>query len=275
MSPKKTTVVVDGDIVGPICRSGESDRIVLGIQGKNGDGDRSLILWDCAKAEVCCHFNTDGVGTKAIDCSRDGRMVGALGMDGILRIWSASDGNELCRYSAAEDCSAECFRFSPDATELVVGGGQLVTAIEIPSMRVRSSIQADATSVAFSNNGRAVAIAERRSRRVTLWDGRGRAASKTFDRAPFEPIWVRFVADGDTLLVAELCAEQGKRDRSRLGLIQLDRIASESAARQFASISSIVLDVDTSFDGRAVMATTLRGELMVWRIERPQNTRKE
>ncbi len=85
--------------------------------------DNVIRVWDSANGKLIREMKGHTHAVFSLDVSADGRLLVSGGWDNFVRLWDMETGEELA--SVEGEGSAMCVAFSPDATQLLVGGGAL------------------------------------------------------------------------------------------------------------------------------------------------------
>ena len=140
--------------------------------GRSDRGD--VQLWNATTGRILWSRQGHSMVVECVAFAPDGEAVASGGMDGVLKLWAASDGKELWLAKHAQDRSGRvlAIAFSPDGKFLAAALGSFnrgnnwgeVRAWEIQAQEVREvSIfdgSAPMTCVAFSPDGRLLAAGD-------------------------------------------------------------------------------------------------------------------
>lgn len=136
----------------------------------------------------------------AVAFSPDGAIL-ATGGDAGVRIFDTASRRELARLDTP---ACEGVAFSPDGRSLAVDGDTQVLVLGVPDGRVIRSFAAEGVyrSLAFSLDGRSLAVGYLHGRPMRLWDpATGKPIGEPFPARPEAIVTVAFSPDG-TLLAA-------------------------------------------------------------------------
>jgi dipeptidyl aminopeptidase/acylaminoacyl peptidase len=148
--------------------------LALSADGKSlavACGDGRVRLLDAATLEGARALEAHSGTVAAAVFSPDGKLLATGGHDGAVKLWDAATLKELAAAKGGERVTS--LAFSPDGQTLAGGGARraqiagnfLVTDSDfirlwgVPSLRERTRLPARGTAVAFSGDGRALAVA--------------------------------------------------------------------------------------------------------------------
>ncbi len=171
-----------------------------------GRGTGALTVWDVRSARPLKSVKEHSASIRAVCFTPDGKQLVASGQDRKLTVWDTATW-KVVRSLPEQPQQVLCSAISPDGKLLAValgdtaagGGAGGVRLYDFDTLRERgalSEINGTVWSVAFSPDGRTLAIGTGRS--LGLWDPITRQVRATF-RLPHIVRVVAFSADGKTL----------------------------------------------------------------------------
>lgn len=227
--------------------------------------DGNVVIWDVGSGEATAKI-TASHDTAVVDVefSPDGEMVASAGSDGSVLMWELlseeldpkvlqAGGDALdvsISFSPTDDVIAAASWIEPDRSRLTiwdVSSGQLNTA--------PFELKTDVTDLAYSPDGRALAIG---SRSIELWDPlRKDLVGPSLPAADFE--WVNAMAFGpDASVLASVAPD---------GLVRLwDLATGQQGGPPLMGTPSRMWDVAISEDG-SLLATAEGQGVRLWDLE--------
>lgn len=146
--------------------------------------DGTAIVWDAVAGRVQYRLPPHGGSVTSVAFSPNGRLLATGSTDGTATIWGAGSGEH---YHTISGANPECLVFSPDSSELLVGGSdaqvrcwnvdsaRLVRALEVSPGRV--------LSLHFSPDGQTLAAASSEGR-VVFFDTETWSPRKSIQLGP-------------------------------------------------------------------------------------------
>lgn len=121
----------------------------------------SVCCWDVRKQQLVRRIAVDEDEYGAFALSADGQLIGVAGDDDTIRFWNVSSGRLIRVWKSCQSDVqyVSAIHFSPDGQYVaVVDGDNRCSVLTVPSGRVMIRIHAMSPQVAFSPDGRLIAV---------------------------------------------------------------------------------------------------------------------
>ncbi|HTU94064.1 MAG TPA: WD40 repeat domain-containing protein [Gemmataceae bacterium] len=129
---------------------------------------QDLLLWEVSSGK---QLRTIPAAGRQIAFSPDNSKVAAVSMnngEGVLKVWSVSDGREVAVLPKVEGQLYNSVRFSPDSKLLAVGGIHELLVFDLAGRKLLRRIPTGADRCAFAPDGKTLASASACA--IHLWD---------------------------------------------------------------------------------------------------------
>ncbi|NUB46734.1 caspase family protein [Fertoebacter nigrum] len=222
-----------------------------------------LLFGGMARAERILVEQTSAIFSFAF--SPDGRQVLTGSTDNAARLWDATTGAEIQRFSG-HGGAVSSVALSPDERQVLTGGydaiARLWDAATGAEVQRFTKHEGDVNSVAFSPDGRRVLTGSADST-ARLWDAATGAEVRRFIGHEFGVTSVAFSPDGRQVLTG------GNDDTARLW-----DAATGAEVRHFTGHGGFVLSVAFSPDGRQVLTGSDDDTARLWDAETGAEVRR-
>ncbi|MEW6037027.1 MAG: WD40 repeat domain-containing protein [Pseudomonadota bacterium] len=146
--------IVGGDYVTALAFSPDGSMLAAASAGG------PILLIEGETGRVVHELSGHGLGTLALDWSRDGRRLASGGQDGKARIWDAASGSEVARLDGGSGW-VEHVAWSPSADQLATAAGKVVKLWndDGETIHVHDDHASTVTGLAWLRDGRRLATA--------------------------------------------------------------------------------------------------------------------
>ena len=226
-------------------------------------------LWDRESGRLIHQFPKRLSRSETLSFSNDGSLIASGDEDGLFRVLDTGTGETLHTRQAGGSSGGAFLHtvFHPAAKIVATGAeqvrlwdaltGTMLKQLDPPAERVNWP-----TSMAFSPDGKTLAIARRRRGEIQLWDiGTGQ-----FITIPGESIWIRdvkFSPDGKTLA---WCFTRPMPGETAGGVRFWDVAANEPRGQLPVDFLGQVFAIAFSPDGRELAAADADHRVSVWDV---------
>jgi WD40 repeat protein/tRNA A-37 threonylcarbamoyl transferase component Bud32 len=188
-------------------------------------GMRGVQVWSAPDGKQLLTIPKTG-WVQALAYSPDGTRLAAGNLDGMVRIWSASDGRELLATQGHRKYVTGLV-YSPDGTRLAINGAdgvRIYRAADAKELLTLKGPWGSTRGVAFSRDGaRLAAVVGDATMRAYLWDGR-----------PRSPV---VEAEYEAVQLVRYLVSRPFREEEILDRIRRDGMINESVRRQALSFA--------------------------------------
>jgi WD40 repeat protein len=235
----------------------------------SGSGDKTVKLWDIARAEAERDVLTAHPGAvEALAFTREDKILASGSVDGLIRLWDAESGRERARLEdPVEDHPVPGGRSHQMIHGLAIHGRTLAdnrgNLWDLETGRLLKGFPADRAAwwtVAFSPDGALLATGPDYPGTVSLWDVATRELRRPLAKGDlgirslaFSPPDGRILAAGDNTGVIRLWDVATERQVANLD-------------RRFGGHTRVVKSIAFSPDGRTLVSGSFDGTVRIWDI---------
>ncbi|WP_405700373.1 trypsin-like peptidase domain-containing protein [Streptomyces sp. NBC_00069] len=212
--------------------------------------DGSVRLWDVVAGKRGHTLDAGEVNSVAF--SPDGKTLATGGSQDEVQLWDVTTGGPRSKLAGHTD-GVRAVTFSPDGKTLATTGNDVTVRLwDVASDRLRSSLDANAFSVAFSPDSKTLATADE-DHAVRLWDVATGATTASLAGHTDEVHAVSFSPDGKTLASAGT-------DRT----VRLWNVATDATVTTLAGHTESVTAVAFSPDGKTLATAGVDHTARLW-----------
>jgi WD40 repeat protein len=201
--------------------------------------------------------------TEAISCAKfspDGTTIATGSLDGSVKIWSSQTGNCLFTFLHFEDDDKDkgstiVLEFSPDGTQLAVGGGANVAFWDVIGRKLLSTFRAhisNINSVSFSPDGSLLATSSL-DKSAAVWDAQTSEEISRLEGHKASVTSAIFSLDSRSVLTTSMDAKAKLWEAKSGRLIQC-----------FEGHRAEIVDASFNFDGTRVVTASWDGTAKLW-----------
>jgi WD40 repeat protein len=137
----------------------------------SADEDGNVFVWDVQTTQIVNRLWWPGGPVRGLSFDRSGaRLAGAGGNDkerGVVMVWEMDTGKPIRRFAGPTQ-AAWCVALRPDGTQVVAASGEkAVWQWDVESEKVVARVEGFGYNIAYSPDGRLVALADDSNRRGT------------------------------------------------------------------------------------------------------------
>ncbi len=226
--------------------------------------DRTARVWEVGTGTELLRLQGHEMSVDGGEFSHDGKLIATASQDKTVRLWDAATGKEL-RKLEGHVSQAKHVAFSPDDRRLVSGGwdkGRLWDVATGKALGVLEQ-QSGVGRVAFSPDGKRVALCSGWENVVAVWDVAGDAPKRLWVGGVNHPYALAFSPDGKRVAAA------GWDSRVR---VWDTATGAETAASRAPGHSGWVNGVGY-LDRRALVSASNDGQVLLWDATRGKGPR--
>ncbi|HEY1173687.1 MAG TPA: DUF4303 domain-containing protein [Verrucomicrobiae bacterium] len=175
--PIRDQVSLNSLAVSPDAKSIYAGWIDLGDDEKSG-----IRCWDVSTKKL--KWDVKANQTSSLDASPDGSVIASKDVNGNTFVWDVQQGKQIWKFPGTKGDYLTCIRFSPTGTMLASCGKKGIQFWDYKSGKKTGSLDEPGRSIAFSPDGKLLAIAtpeEHTRRDVSIWDVSSRKLLKRLD----------------------------------------------------------------------------------------------